>query len=100
MMVARFAGASLGLLAFTITIVAGLFAHNPVAVTLSRSILALFLFCILGLVLGTAAQFVIAEYEQNRESEIRKRYSVDSTGTAGGGAKDGSNEAESGSTGG
>ncbi len=91
-MVARFAGAGLGLLAFTITIVAGLFAQNSVAVILSRSVLALFLFCVIGLVLGTAAQVVVAEYDRNRESEIRKQYRVDSTGTADGGPKEGSSE--------
>ena len=74
-MVARYAGAGLGLLAFTITVIAGLLVQNPLTVTLSRSILALFTFCIIGLVLGTAAQMVVAEHEKQRESEIRKRYS-------------------------
>lgn len=74
-MVARYAGAGLGLLAFTITVVAGLLVRNPVTVTLSRSILALFTFCFIGFVLGTVAQMVVAEREKKRESEIRKRYS-------------------------
>ena len=73
-MVARYAGASLGLLAFTIVVTAGLIARNPVTVTLSRSIFALFLFCFIGLVLGQIAQMVVAEHEQKREMEIRKRY--------------------------
>ena len=73
-MVARFVGAGLGLLAFTITIVAGLVVHNPVTVILSRSILALFVFCVIGLVLGGAAQLVVREHERSRESEILKRY--------------------------
>ena len=51
-MVARFAGASLGLLAFATTAVAGLYVGNPPTVTLSRSILALFAFCLIGLLLG------------------------------------------------
>lgn len=89
-MVARFAGAGLGLVAFTITITAGLLARNPVEVTLSRSILALILFCLIGLLLGGVAQLVVAEYEKNREAEIRKRYPDDSTGTEDGGPKDGS----------
>jgi hypothetical protein len=74
-MVARYAGAGLGLLAFTVTVVAGLAVHNPVTVTLSRSILALFVFCLIGLVLGTAAQMVVAEHGKRRESEITERYS-------------------------
>jgi len=73
-MVPRYAGASLGLLAFFITITAGLWVRNPVEVILSRSILALFVFCFIGLLLGGAAQMVIAEYERGRESEILKRY--------------------------
>ena len=73
-MIARFAGAGLGLLAFTITAVAGVCVQNPVAVTLSRSILALLAFCVIGLVLGTAAQLVVSEHEKQRESEILRRY--------------------------
>ena len=73
-MIARFAGAMLGLLAFTITAAAGLYVQNPVAVTLSRSILALFIFCVIGLVLGSAAQIVVAEHEKKRESQIEERY--------------------------
>ncbi len=71
-MVARFAGVGLGFLAFSITAFAGLFVQNPVTVTLSRSILALFVFTIIGLALGTAAELVVHEYEKSRESEIRK----------------------------
>src|SRR3990172_10396916 len=73
-MVARYAGAGLGLLAFTIVVTAGLIARNPVTVTLSRSIFALFLFCLIGLVLGRIAQLVVAEHEHKRETEIRKRH--------------------------
>ncbi len=87
-MVARLTGAGLGLLAFTITIVAGLLAQNPATVVLSRSILALFLFCFIGLVLGAAAQAVVTEYESSSESEIRQRFHVDAAGTDDGGPKD------------
>ena len=73
-MIARYAGATLGLFAFTIVIMAGMFTHNPMAVTLSRSIFALFLFCFIGFVLGGVAQMVVNEHEQQRESQIRKRY--------------------------
>ena len=77
-MIARFAGAGLGFLAFTITAFAGLLVQNPVTVTLSRSILAFFVFSIIGLAVGAAAEFVVREYEKDRESEIRKRYHDDS----------------------
>jgi len=73
-MIARFAGAGLGLLAFAVAIIAGLIAQNPVTVTLSRGILALFVFCLIGLVLGKAAELVVAEHGRSREAEIRKRY--------------------------
>ena len=74
LMIARFAGAGLGLLAFAITAIAGVWVHNPVTVTLSRSILALLVFCAIGLTLGTAAQLVIREHEKQRESDIHQRY--------------------------
>ncbi|MGB2987072.1 MAG: hypothetical protein WBE26_14460 [Phycisphaerae bacterium] len=81
-MVARFAGASLGLLAFAVSAIAGLLVRNPVGITLSRSILALFVFCVIGLLLGSAAQMVIAEHERSREFKIRKRYRKDSVDTS------------------
>lgn len=76
-MVARYTGASLGLLAFTIAAVGGLYAQNPPFVILSRSILALFLFCLLGLLLGTAAQMVIDEHARKSEQRIKDRFRED-----------------------
>ncbi len=76
-MVARFTGASLGLFAFAVTTAAGLFVHNPVEVVLSRGILALFVFCFLGFLLGHAAQLVVAEYEKDRATEISQRFRQD-----------------------
>jgi hypothetical protein len=76
-MVARFAGASLGLFAFTVAVIAGIYVQNPVTVTLSRGIFALFLFYGIGLVLGAAAQAVVREHEKKRESEILAKYRDD-----------------------
>lgn len=73
-MVSRFTGPSLGLLAFAITILAGLYAGNPPVVVLSRSILALFAFCLIGLVLGKAAQAVVSEYERKRREEFERSH--------------------------
>ncbi len=73
-MIARYTGATLGLFAFAVVIAAGLFAHNPFTLTLSRAVFALFAFLVLGLLLGTAAQLVVGEYEKERESEIHRRY--------------------------
>ncbi|MBI4717313.1 MAG: hypothetical protein HY763_05875 [Planctomycetes bacterium] len=85
-MLARYVGAGLGLLAFSVSVVAGLVVQNPPIVTLSRSILALFVFCFLGLVLGYAAQLVVREHEKGREAEIRRRLEVQAAAAAGGGA--------------
>ena len=76
-MLARFSSAMLGLLAFAIVTMAGLYVQNPVTVTLSRGILALFLFSFIGFVLGWAAQTVVAEYTKAREAHIDKRYHND-----------------------
>lgn len=79
-MIARYVGATLGLLAFTIVIVAGLFAQNPITVTLSRSLFALFAFFLIGLVLGGAAQIVVNEHQADVHADIERRYG--STGKA------------------
>ncbi len=76
-MVARFTGASLGLFAFAVTTVAGLFVRNPVEVVLSRGILALFVFCFIGFLLGHAAQLVVTENQKDRATEILQRFRQD-----------------------
>ncbi len=73
-MIARYTGATLGLFAFAVVITAGLLAHNPFTLVLSRAVFALFAFLLLGLLLGGAAQLVVGEYEKTRESEIHRRY--------------------------
>ena len=77
-MIARYAGASLGLLAFFVVCAAGVFTGNPVGLTISRAILALFLFCVLGLVLGYAAQLVVAEHETALIESVQRRYPSES----------------------
>ena len=84
-MIARYAGATLGLLGFTIAISAGLLTQNPVTVTLSRGIIALFEFCFIGLVLGSAAQVVVREYQKKRELEIQERHREEAPEAQGGG---------------
>ena len=80
-MIARVASASFGLLAFAVVATTGLLARNSFDVTLSRSILALVLFSVVGLVLGASAQAVVNEHARDRESQIRKQYEVDRTET-------------------
>lgn len=69
-MIGRYTGGILGLLAFFVSIVVGLWAHNPVTVILSRAIWALCVFCVIGLVVGGAAQFVINDYARRRYKEV------------------------------
>lgn len=89
-MIARYTGASLGLLAFAIATISGLLVQNPVSVTLSRGIFALFVFCIIGMAMGYAAQMVITEHESTQQSEIEKRYGEKDVDTEVDGAETGS----------
>ena len=73
-MVARFAGTSLGLFAFSVTVIAGLFAQNSVTHILTRAIVALFVFCLLGLILGAAAESVLEEHSVQRREGIARRF--------------------------
>jgi hypothetical protein len=86
-MLARYTGASLGLLVFTIVVTAGLIVRNPGTITPSRSIFAFFFFALIGLVLGRTAQLVVAERKHKWDTEIHKRYHGMQTSTAGDGAE-------------
>ena len=76
-MASRSVGATLGLLAFITTIVAGLWVHNPVTTTLSRALIAMFVFCVIGAVMGTAAQLVVREHAADREKAASSTESAD-----------------------
>jgi hypothetical protein len=69
-MIARFAGASLGLLAFGVATLMGLVAGNPTQVVLSRALWSLVVFCMLGLAIGSIAQAVIDEYTNRKLKEL------------------------------
>lgn len=60
----------MGLLAFAVTTIAGLWVGVPSMVILSRAVWALLLFCVIGLVLGAVAQMVINEHYRRREKEV------------------------------
>ena len=70
-MIARFSGATLGLLAFSVAVFGGLWVGNPATEILSRAIWSLVSFCALGLVLGAAAQAVVNEYARKRFDSVR-----------------------------
>ena len=70
-MIARFSGATLGLLAFTVAVLGGLWVGNPATLILSRAIWSLVIFCALGLALGATAQAVVNEYARRRLDAAR-----------------------------
>ncbi len=73
-MIPRFSGACLGLFAFTVSVIVGLIVGNPITVILSRSILMLFVFFLVGVIVGTAAQKVIHEHERKQRQKISDHY--------------------------
>ena len=58
------------MLAFSASIVVGLWAGNPVSVILSRAVWALCVFCVIGLLVGGVAQYVINDYGKRRFREV------------------------------
>jgi uncharacterized protein (DUF58 family) len=84
-MLARLAGSSLALLAFAVSISAGLIAGNAVTVVLSRSLLALFIFLLIGLILGAIAQRVVDDHREQRQAQVEKRFRDTSAPPAGAG---------------
>ena len=69
-MTPRATGAAFGLLAFSITIIAGLSVRNPSALILQRAIWAMLVFCFIGLSVGWAAQVVVREHFKQREEAM------------------------------
>ncbi len=65
---ARFVASSLAFFAFALSIIGGVIAGNPASEVLSRAIFALFLFFLLGLMLGGAAQLVVSEYARQQDA--------------------------------
>lgn len=84
-MLARYAGTTLGLLAFAIVIAAGLFTRNPLTTTLSRSLFALFAFFLIGFVLGAAAQMVVNEHRTRSNAGLERKYQAARDERTGGG---------------
>ncbi len=69
-MASRITGATLGLLAFSITIITGLMARNQPGVILTRAITAMVVFCLIGLAAGAAVSAVVREHVRNREAKL------------------------------
>jgi hypothetical protein len=66
----RLCGASLGLFAFSITVILGLTAGNPTNVVLLRALQAMLLFCLLGMCAGWVAYRVLDEHAIRRHREM------------------------------
>jgi predicted lipid-binding transport protein (Tim44 family) len=66
----RVTGVCLGLLAFAVTIIAGLLVGNPSMTVLSRALWAMASFFALGCVLGYVSQRVIDEHAVRRHKEL------------------------------
>lgn len=98
----RLCGASLALFAFALTVILGLATGNSAEAILQRGLLALFIFCALGMLVGWIGTRVLDEHavhrqkelfsaietkDQNAASENDMRQSADSAGVDGGGTK-------------
>lgn len=69
-MAPRVIGAGLGLLAFSVSILFGLWARNPALVILERSLWAMVIFCAFGLAIGAAVNVVVREHVKSREAVL------------------------------
>lgn len=70
----RSLGAQIALLAFTVAIVAGLYAGNSPVLTLTRALLALVVGAGLGQIGGWAAKAVLREHLQRKKLEIDRKH--------------------------
>jgi hypothetical protein len=66
----RLCGASLGLFAFSVTILLGLLAGNPANVVLLRALQAMLAFCLLGMCAGWVAYRVLDEHALRKHREM------------------------------
>lgn len=70
----RSLGAQIGLLAFAVALVAGVYAGNPVTVVLTRALIALVLGTLLGQAAGWTAKLVLREYLQRQKMAIDREH--------------------------
>ncbi|MBP7744992.1 MAG: hypothetical protein KA383_02595 [Phycisphaerae bacterium] len=70
----RHTGAQIGLLAFAVAVVAGLYAGNPATVILMRALLALLGGVVIGQLAGWAAKLVLRDHLQRRKLHIDREH--------------------------
>ncbi len=68
-------GAQLGLLAFAVAIVAGLYTGNSTTVVLSRALGALVAGAVIGQLAGWAAKVVLRDHLQRKKLDIDRQHS-------------------------
>jgi len=60
----------MGLLAFVITVFGGLIGGNRVEFILPRALWAMAIFCLLGLIVGWAAEIIVQEHQAKQYAEV------------------------------
>ncbi len=60
----------MGLLAFAITILGGLIGGNRVEFILPRALWAMAIFCMLGMIVGWAAEKIVQEHQAKQYAEV------------------------------
>jgi hypothetical protein len=70
----RNTGTQIGLLAFAVAIVAGIYAGNSATVVLTRALVALLLGAVVGQAAGWAAKLVLRDYLMRRKLLIDRKH--------------------------
>lgn len=67
-------GAQIGLLAFAVAVVAGLWAGNSATVILTRALLAMLAGVLIGQLAGWAGKTILREHFQRKKSQIDRQH--------------------------
>jgi membrane protein DedA with SNARE-associated domain len=67
-------GAQIGLLAFAVAVLAGLYSGNSVTVTLTRALVAMVIGSLVGQIAGWAAKLVLRDHLQRKKIEIDREH--------------------------
>lgn len=70
----RTTGAQIGLLAFAVAIVAGVYAGNPATVVMLRALAAMLVAALVGQVAGWTAKLVLRDHLQRRKLRIDREH--------------------------
>jgi hypothetical protein len=70
----RTTGVQIGLLAFTVALIAGIYAGNPASVVLLRAVLVMFAGAAIGQMAGWTAKLVLRDHLQRRKLSIDRQH--------------------------